>query len=84
MSTYSLTHFNSFIIHVSTDDYDVVKDNKNEILNIIKKCVPQVVGSENATLVATSQSIKIVGNSKLYDFAIMVILWKNFLKNINK
>lgn len=45
----------------------LIKDNKNEILNIVKKIVPQVVGTEYVTLVSSSQSMKIVGNSKLYD-----------------
>lgn len=42
-------------------------DNIIDILNIVSKTTPQVVSDNYALLLTTSESIKIVGNSKLYE-----------------
>lgn len=42
-------------------------DNVAELLNIVVKSIPQVVSNNYAILLTKSESIKIVGNSKLYE-----------------
>lgn len=74
-------------------------DNVTELLNIITKSVPQVVSDNYAIFVTRSESIKIVGNSKLYEienkfnalnelsYKFIFISnsdWKDFMQNYDK
>lgn len=46
---------------------DLKRENITEFLNIVTKAVPQVVSDNYTIFVTKSESIKIVGNSKLYE-----------------
>ncbi len=85
-------HWNKF-----TDS--LKNDNVTELLNIVTKSVPQVVSDNYAIFVTRSESIKIVGNSKLYEienkfnalnelsYKFVFISnsdWKDFMQNYDK
>lgn len=53
-------YWNNFINNLKTN-------NVTELLNIVTKSVPQVVSDTYVIFVTKSESIKIVGNSKLYE-----------------
>lgn len=79
---------------------DMLKsDNTTELLNITSKSVPQVVSDNYAIFLTKSESIKIVGNSKLYEienkfnsinnlsYKFIFISnddWKNFMQSYDK
>lgn len=52
------------------------ENNITELLNIVTKSVPQVVSDNYVIMVSKSESIKIVGNSKLYEL-------ENKFNNVN-
>ena len=78
---------------------DLKKENAVDLLNIVTKVIPQVVSDKYAILLTKSESIKIVGNSKLFvvegkynskfksDYKFIFIStndWDNFMKEYDK
>lgn len=49
---------------------DLKKNDVVDLLNVVSKVIPQVVSDKYAILLSKSESIKIVGNSKLYEIEI--------------
>lgn len=79
--------------------FDLKKSDVIDLLNIVSKVIPQVVSDKYAILLSKSESIKIVGNSKLFeieskfnsknnsDYNFIFIStddWNNFMKDYDK
>lgn len=78
---------------------DLKKDDVIDLLNVVSKVIPQVVSDQYAILLSKSESIKIVGNSKLFEIEskfnsknstgykfifISTEDWDNFMKEYDK
>lgn len=62
---------NTFTKNLSLLKDIIEKKNLNEFKLLLQNCKVQVVGKTNALLITNNESMKIIGNSKLYNFEVL-------------